>query len=115
MPYTTSRVPTVPPRRHRGMRRTKIVATLGPATDDPAVLAGLLAAGVDVARVNFSHGTEADHVGRIARLREAAALLGKTVAVLADLPGPKLRVKIAAPWLLRPGDVIYFPLPGTAR
>src|SRR4051794_38119102 len=95
------------------MRRTKIVATLGPATDDPAVLDGILRAGVDVARVNFSHGTEADHPGRVARLREAAAKHGRVVAVLADLPGPKLRVKIAAPWLLRPGDVVHFPLPGT--
>ena len=94
-------------------RRTKIVATLGPATDDPAVLDGILAAGVDVARVNFSHGIEADHLGRVARLREAAVRLGRVVAVLADLPGPKLRVKIAAPWLLRPGDVVHFPLPGT--
>jgi pyruvate kinase len=94
-------------------RRTKIVATLGPATDDPAVLDGILAAGVDVARVNFSHGTEADHLGRIARLREAAARLGRVVAVLVDLPGPKLRVKTTAPWLLRPGDVVHFPLPGT--
>lgn len=90
-------------------RRTKLVATLGPATDDPAVLAGILAH-VDVARINFSHGTEADHLGRIARLREAAAHVGRPVAVLADLPGPKLRVRIAAKRTLVPGETVAFPL-----
>ena len=89
-------------------RRTKIVATLGPATDDPAVLDGILAAGVDVARVNFSHGTAAEHLGRVSRLRAAADRLGKVVAVLADLPGPKLRVKLPAPRELRAGEVVHF-------
>ena len=64
-------------------RRTKIVATLGPATDDPAVLRALLSAGVDVVRLNFSHGTEQEHLERIARLRETADHLGRIVAVLA--------------------------------
>ena len=71
-------------------RRTKIVATLGPATDDPATLEAALRAGVDVARINFSHGGE-EHAGRIARFRAAAKRVGKFAAVLADLPGPKLR------------------------
>ena len=91
-------------------RRTKIVATLGPATDDPAVLIGILKAGVDVARINFSHGKEEDHLGRIARLREAADSLGRVVAVLADLPGPKLRVRIPEKRTLRVGEVVRFPL-----
>lgn len=77
-------------------RRTRIVATLGPATDPPDVLRAILRAGVDVARINFSHGNADEHLQRIARLREAAAELKKPVAVLADLPGPKLRVRLAA-------------------
>ena len=82
-------------------RRTRIVATLGPATDPPDVLRRLFAAGVDVARINFSHGSADEHLARIARLRETAAALNRNVAVLADLPGPKLRVRLpAAP---RPG------------
>jgi pyruvate kinase len=89
-------------------RRTKIVATLGPATDDPVVLDGVLAAGVDVARINFSHGSADEHLGRVARLREAANRLGKVVAVLADLPGPKLRVKLPAPRDLKAGDCVSF-------
>ncbi len=90
-------------------RRTKLVATLGPATDDPAVLAALVIH-VDVARINFSHGTAADHLGRVARLREAAAHAGRPVAVLADLPGPKLRVRIPAPRTLVAGETVTFPL-----
>lgn len=89
-------------------RRTKIVATLGPATDDPDVLAALLNAGVDVARINFSHGDEADHLARVQRFRDVAERLGRTVAVLADLPGPKLRVRIPAARQLKVGDVIHF-------
>jgi len=95
-------------------RRTKIVSTLGPATDDPEVLMAILHAGVDVGRINFSHGTEAEHLSRIARFREAAAKAKKVVAVLADLPGPKLRVKIPGPKPLAPRDVLYFSLSATA-
>ncbi len=73
-------------------RRTRIVATLGPATDRPGVLENMLAAGLDVARINFSHGSAEEHLGRIARFRELAKKAAKSVAVLADLPGPKLRV-----------------------
>ena len=72
-------------------RRTKIVATLGPATDVPLVLDAVLRAGADVVRVNLSHGTLADHRRRIAAVREASDRLGRVVAVLADLPGPKVR------------------------
>ncbi len=95
-------------------RRTKLVATLGPATDDPAVLAALLSAGVDVARVNFSHGDEASHLRRVAALRDAAAKLNRPVAVLADLPGPKLRVLIPAKRTLAVGDVLRFALAGVS-
>src|SRR5437588_7164886 len=74
------------------LRRTRIVATLGPATDRPGVLEKMLELGLDVARINFSHGTAEAHQARVARLRELAKQAGRTVAVLADLPGPKLRV-----------------------
>ena len=74
------------------MRATKIVATLGPASSDPAVLEQLLRAGVDVVRLNFSHGTAQDHIDRAKLVRETAERIGKTVALMADLQGPKIRV-----------------------
>ncbi|MBL8324554.1 MAG: pyruvate kinase [Rubrivivax sp.] len=73
-------------------RATKIVATLGPASSDPAVLERLLQAGVDVVRLNFSHGKAQDHIDRATLVREAAARVGKPVALMADLQGPKIRV-----------------------
>ncbi|HEU5295949.1 MAG TPA: pyruvate kinase [Burkholderiaceae bacterium] len=73
-------------------RATKIVATLGPATSDPAVLEQLLRAGVDVVRLNFSHGTAQDHIDRARLVRDTAARVGKPVALMADLQGPKIRV-----------------------
>ena len=73
------------------MRRTKIVCTIGPASDDPAVLKAMIQAGMDVARINFSHGTSQEHVDRVGRIRALAGELGRTVAVLGDLAGPKLR------------------------
>ncbi len=73
-------------------RATKIVATLGPASSDAAVLERLLVAGVDVVRLNFSHGSATDHIERAALVREVAARLGKPVALMADLQGPKIRV-----------------------
>jgi len=91
------------------MRRTKIIATLGPATATPAALAGLLRAGVDVARINMSHGDHAGHARAIAETRRAAADLGRPVAVLADLQGSKARVGALAggrPLVLRRGDVV---------
>jgi pyruvate kinase len=72
-------------------RRTKIVATLGPACDDPVALDALLRAGVDVVRLNLSHGTLDDHLVRVARVRQAAIEIGRPIGVLADLPGPKIR------------------------
>jgi pyruvate kinase len=73
-------------------RATKIVATLGPASSDPIVLERLLQAGVDVVRLNFSHGKAQDHIDRAALVREVAARVGKPVALMADLQGPKIRV-----------------------
>ncbi len=73
------------------MRRTKIVATLGPATNTPEMIARLISAGMDVARLNFSHGTHTDHAARIAMVRRAAQEAGRPVAVLQDLQGPKIR------------------------
>ena len=95
-------------------RRTKIVATLGPASEDPARVAALLRAGVDVVRLNLSHGTIDDHLGRLATTRRIAAELGRPVAVLADLPGPKVRAG-AFPeggTDLAPGATVRF-VPGT--
>jgi pyruvate kinase len=74
------------------MCRTKIVCTLGPASADESTLRGLMQAGMDVARVNFSHGDLETHARTIAMLRRLAAEEGKLVAIMADLQGPKLRV-----------------------
>ncbi len=73
------------------MRRTKIICTIGPATESEEMLLALAEAGMNVARLNFSHGTREDHGRRIACIREIEARLGKPIAVLQDLPGPKLR------------------------
>jgi len=75
------------------LRRTKIIATLGPATDAPSMLERILAEGVDVVRLNFSHGQPDDHRGRAEAVRAAAAALGREVAILGDLQGPKIRVE----------------------
>jgi pyruvate kinase len=74
------------------MRATKIVATLGPASSSPEILEAMIRAGVDVVRLNFSHGTAQDHIDRAALVRAAAARAGKEVAIMADLQGPKIRV-----------------------
>jgi pyruvate kinase len=73
------------------VRRTKIVATIGPACDTTAALTGLLDAGVDVCRIGLAHGTPPEHLDRIARIRDVASGCGRPVAVLGDLPGPKVR------------------------
>ena len=73
------------------MRHTKIIATVGPASSDSAVLDELIAAGVDVMRLNFSHGTQADHAGTFDRIRAAASRADRHVAILQDLSGPKIR------------------------
>ncbi len=74
------------------IRATKIVATLGPASSDPEVLERLLRAGVDVVRLNFSHGKAQDHIDRANLVRSIAEKIGKPVALMADLQGPKIRV-----------------------
>ena len=73
-------------------RATKIVATLGPASSDPALLEQMIRAGVNVVRLNFSHGKAQDHIDRANLVREAAARAGTVVAIMADLQGPKIRV-----------------------
>ena len=73
-------------------RSTKIVATLGPASSDPVVLERMIRAGVDVVRLNFSHGTAADHEQRAALVKSIASKTGRTVAIMCDLQGPKIRV-----------------------
>lgn len=75
------------------LRRTKIVATLGPATNDATSLEAIIRAGVDVVRMNFSHGSAEDHMKRAEIVRAAAAAAGRTVGILADLQGPKIRVR----------------------
>ena len=87
------------------VRRTKIIATLGPATDAPGMLKRILEEGVDVVRLNLSHGAPEDHERRARDARATAAALGNEVAVLADLQGPKIRIAkfAAAPVLLEPG------------
>ncbi len=74
------------------LRRTKILATLGPATDKPGVLEELIQAGVDVVRMNFSHGSAQDHIDRANRVRETSKKIGRRVGILADLQGPKIRI-----------------------
>ncbi len=91
------------------MRRTKIIATLGPATATPGALAGLLRAGADVARLNMSHGDHAGHARVIAETRRAATVLGRPVAILADLQGSKARIGRLAgggPLPLRRGETL---------
>jgi pyruvate kinase len=79
------------------MFRTKIVCTLGPASDDEATLRAFIDAGMAVARINFSHGTHDDHARRIGQVRRLSAEQGRVVAILADLQGPKLRVGLLPP------------------
>lgn len=88
------------------LRRTKIVATLGPATNDMKSLEAIIRAGVDVVRMNFSHGTAQDHVKRAEIVRAAAIAAGRTVGILADLQGPKIRVRKFEndKIILNPGD-----------
>lgn len=88
------------------LRRTKIVATLGPATNDLKSLTAIIRAGVDVVRMNFSHGTAEDHQKRAEIVRAAAATAGRTVGILADLQGPKIRVRKFEndKIVLKPGD-----------
>ena len=92
------------------MRRTKIVATIGPGSRDPQTLLRMVEAGMDVARLNFSHGSAEEHADTARRVREAAGRAGRQVAILQDLPGPKLRIGSLQDGLieLKPGDRVTF-------
>jgi len=88
-------------------RHSKIVCTIGPASRTPRIIERLIQAGMDVARLNFSHGTHEDHAKNIVTLRAAALKAGKTIAILADLQGPKIRTGVLAggtPVILRTGQ-----------
>ena len=104
----------------RRTRNAKIVATLGPASSDPAVVRQLFLAGVDVFRLNFSHGSHADHAQRFKTLRALEQETGRPIAILADLQGPKLRVGTFAdgPVMLAQGQAFRLDLdqaPGNAQ
>ncbi len=91
------------------IRRAKIVATLGPACASPAAVASLVAAGMDVARNNASHGTQEERAAMIGQVREAAAGAGRPVGILLDLQGPRIRVgTLPAPIRLEPGCTVVF-------
>jgi pyruvate kinase len=92
------------------MRRTKIVATIGPASNDLETMVAMVEAGMDVARLNYSHGTPDEHAATTHRLRDAAGRAGRPIAILQDLPGPKLRIGPLANDIveLKPGDQVTF-------
>src|SRR6185369_2370946 len=82
---------------HLPSHRTRIVATIGPASESPAVLEQMIRAGMNIARLNFSHGEFSYHAELIKRIRAAAKAAGRPVAIMADLSGPKMRIgKLAA-------------------
>src|SRR5271169_1109103 len=101
-------------------RRAKIICTIGPACSTEAAMRDLLRLGMDIARLNFSHGTHEDHARNIARLRRAADREGRTVCILQDLQGPKIRTGLLAghaPILVKTGSVVTITpqdIPGTA-
>jgi pyruvate kinase len=92
------------------MRRTKIVATIGPASREPETLLRMVNAGMDVARLNYSHGTLEEHAETVRRVRDAAGRAGRPVAILQDLPGPKLRIGPLREGVveLKPGERVTF-------
>src|SRR5665647_3438154 len=97
-------------------RRTKIVATLGPVSRHEGVLERLLEAGMDVARINLSHGSTAEHAESIATVRRAAARRGAALAVLIDLPGPKLRLgDLPRPIAVKAGEALVLGAPPAAQ
>ena len=109
-----------PRTRSRRHRRTKIIATLGPASSTPEILARLFHAGADVFRLNFSHGTHEDHLARITDIRALEAQTGRPIGILADVQGPKLRVGRfqAGRVVLQTGQPFRLdlsPVPGDAR
>ncbi|HMD17181.1 MAG TPA: pyruvate kinase [Terriglobales bacterium] len=99
----------VPKEAAERMRRAKIICTIGPACDSEEMIRDLMRLGMDVARLNFSHGTHAEHARRIKRLRRAAHRLKRTICILQDLQGPKIRtgsLKDGKPVLLKSGSVL---------
>src|SRR5688500_10549505 len=91
------------------IRRTKIVCTLGPASWSPERVAALAEAGMDVARINFSHGDLDRHAETIRVVRQVSGQIGRPIAILGDLQGPKIRVGVLPePVELVPGDTITF-------
>jgi pyruvate kinase len=97
------------------MARTKIVATIGPASNNPDTIRSMLAAGMTVARINFSHGDHEVHIATVKMLREVAEAQGKVLAILADLQGPKLRlghVRSGGMQLGRGDEIVLTPRPG---
>jgi pyruvate kinase len=93
------------------VRRTRILSTVGPASDSPEQLRALIAAGTDAFRLNFSHGTRESHKETCARIRAAAADLGRPIGIVQDLSGPKIRIgNLAAPIDLAAGDTLTIAL-----
>src|SRR5438309_7434460 len=96
--------------------RTKIVCTLGPATASREALRSLVEAGLNVARINFSHGTHEQHASTIALVRQVASEVGRPVAILGDLQGPRIRIgDLPAPRELPDGSDIVFSPEGEAH
>ena len=94
-------------------RRTKIVCTIGPASSDPETIEQLAWSGMDAARLNFSHGDQEMHRQTVASVRRAQALIGRPLAVIADLQGPKIRIgRIGEPRSVNPGDTLVLTAPG---
>ena len=94
-------------RCHDRMRRTRILSTIGPATESPDRIRALIDAGTDVIRLNFSHGTIDWHQEMYRRIRRAAAEAGRFIAVLQDLSGPKIRIgRVTTPITLEPGGTL---------
>ncbi len=94
------------------MKRTKIVCTIGPASDAPATLSAMIKSGMNVARLNFSHGTHAGHAKLVRTIRATAKKAGETVAILGDLQGPKIRIGVVpdAGVVLRNGETVTLPV-----
>jgi pyruvate kinase len=96
--------------------RTKVVCTIGPSSSSPEMMRSLMAAGLDVARINFSHGTHDEHAERIADIRRIATELGRPVAIMGDLQGPRIRVgNLDAPVELTDGAELVLAFEGGAR
>src|SRR5579875_1991599 len=99
------------------MRRTKIVATIGPASRDPETLTRMVEAGLDVARLNFSHGDREVHAENAQRVRAAASAAGRQVAILQALPGPKIRIGSLQDDIaeLKPGEQLVLTCSGNSK